>query len=137
MKYILINECYGGFSFSEDFMNTFEELYPSYFENTEEDWWDDTDIVRNNIDVIHLYREKGQKWSSGVFSKLVLKEIPDDVCDYIRVGEYDGYESVTIDWKRAFYKMYELKDINEKKELVKSLESFQNHRNSLYTISDT
>jgi hypothetical protein len=101
MKYILINECYGGFSFSEDFMNTFEELYPSYFENTEEDWWDDTAIVRNNIDVIHLYREKGLKWSSGVFSKIVLKEISDNVYDFIKVGEYDGYESITIDWKRS------------------------------------
>lgn len=136
MKYILINECYGGFSFSEDFMKTFEELYPSYFEN-DEDWWDDYDVIRNNNDVIQLYREKGQKWSSGVFSKLVLKEIPDDVYDYFIVGEYDGYESITIDWKRAFYKMVELENIDEKKELVKSLESFQNHRKSSYTISDT
>ena len=124
MKYILINGCYGGFSFSEDFMKTFEKMYPHYFEK--DDWWD-IDYFRRNEDVIQLYREKGQDWSSGKYSKLTLKEIPEDVYDYVRVGEYDGYESMVIDWKKAFYKMYELENADEKDTLIQSLEAYEDN----------
>ena len=99
-------------------------MYPHYFEK--DDWWD-IDYFRRNEDVIQLYREKGQDWSSGKYSKLTLKEIPEDVYDYVRVGEYDGYESMVIDWKKAFYKMYELENADEKDTLIQSLEAYEDN----------
>lgn len=127
MYCILINKCYGGFSFSYDFMKLFQEKHPEYFTDKHKPYYFfEAMSHRYNPDVIQMFQEKGSKWCSGQYSNLVLKEIPDNVSDYVYVGEYDGYESLNIDWKKAFYRLYEFESLSEKQTFRESLEALEN-----------
>jgi hypothetical protein len=86
---VLYNTCYGGFNFSNEFTEEFnnrntERLTPLETRHEE----------RTDPSVIALFEEKGSEWSSGRHSKLDIIEIPDDV--EFTVEEYDGIE--TISW---------------------------------------
>lgn len=127
MYSILINKCYGGFSFSDDFLKFLEEKHPEYFTDKDKPYYFfEAMSHRDNPDVIQLFQEKGSKWCSGKYSDLVLKQIPNNVSDYVYVGEYDGYESLNIDWKKAFYRLYELETLTEKQMFRESLENLEN-----------
>ena len=85
---VLYNTCYGGFNFSERFVDEFNKRHPDRPKKLES-WHDE----RTDPDVIALFEEKGSAWSSGVCSNLDMEEIPDDV--EFRIREYDGMESVS------------------------------------------
>ena len=85
---VLYNTCYGGFNFSERFVDEFNKRHPDRPKKLEP-WHDE----RTDLDVIALFEEKGSAWSSGVCSNLDMEEIPDDV--EFRIREYDGMESVS------------------------------------------
>lgn len=85
---VLYNTCYGGFNFSERFVDEFNKRHPDRPKKLES-WHDE----RTDPDVIALFEEKGSVWSSGAYSNLDMEEIPDDV--EFRVREYDGMESVS------------------------------------------
>ena len=84
---VLYNTCYGGFNFSERFVDEFNKRHPDRPKKLEP-WHDE----RTDPDVIALFEEKGSAWSSGVCSNLDMEEIPDDV--EFRIREYDGMEAV-------------------------------------------
>ena len=103
---ILVNRCYGGFGFSDQFYEALgwvvkeKGSFFKYYEPTEEwkerypqesTYYDDRDI-RTNPEVIALFEEKGSEWSSGGFAKLDLVEIPDDI--RYEIDEYDGIETI-------------------------------------------
>lgn len=84
---ILINKCYGGFSFSDEFILEYYKHYGI-----------DNDPLYNNTGrtdprVIELFKELGSERSSGKFSKLKLVEIPDNI-DW-EITDYDGKETVS------------------------------------------
>lgn len=85
---VLYNDCYGGFSFSEEFL---EELKRRHPEKEFKDYYHQG--LRDDPDTIALFEEWGSKRSSGHFSKIELDEIPDGVEYDIR--EYDGQEGVS------------------------------------------
>ena len=76
---IVINDCFGGFEFSQDFLNKYGEEF-EYFE-------------RDDPKLISAIEEFGEAESSGYSAKLCIKEIPDD-CTDLYIDEYDGVESI-------------------------------------------
>ena len=85
---VLYNTCYGGFGFSKEFIEEFNNRHTERIHRLEA-WHEE----RIDPDVITLFEEKGSEWSSGIHSKLKLMEIPDDVEFHIQ--EYDGTEEVS------------------------------------------
>ena len=78
MKFV-INDCYGGYGFSMDFLLK----YGKEIENLE----------RNDPKLVSAVEEFGLRNASAEYSVLCIKEIPDDATDY-SVEEYDGAESI-------------------------------------------
>lgn len=76
---IVINDCYGGYEFSQDFLSKYGEEF-EYFE-------------RDDPKLISAIEEFGEAESSGYSAKLCIKEIPDDYTD-LYIDEYDGAESI-------------------------------------------
>ena len=79
---IVINECYGGFGFSNEAVEILGKEY-------EYKW----NVERDDPKLIALIEEKGSEFVSGTFACLVVVEVPEEATDYI-IREYDGYESV-------------------------------------------
>lgn len=82
---VLINSCFGGFGFSDEFIKTYHDqtgcLVNSYDVN-----------FRTANDVIELFEKMGSEWSSDDFAEIKLVEIPDDVEWHI--SDYDGVETI-------------------------------------------
>lgn len=88
---VLYNVCYGGFCFSNEFVDEFEKrtgIHMEYNYSHQE--------YRDHPEAIKFFEEKGSKWSSGSFSKLDIVYIPIIMKDYYQVGEYDGKEHVGL-----------------------------------------
>lgn len=81
---ILINNKYGGFGFSEQFIRELEKRTGKKFNTFK--------CERTDLDVIELFEEWGTRKSSGGYASLKLIEIPDDV-DWV-IEQYDGVEWV-------------------------------------------
>ena len=76
---IVINDCFGGYGLSEDFL----EKYGKEFR----------ELKRNDPQLVAAIEEFGEDESSDYFARLRIVEIPDDCTDYY-VHEYDGVEDV-------------------------------------------
>lgn len=78
MKFV-INDCYGGYSYSQDFLNKYGKEIG--------------DLERNDPKLVTAVEEFGLRNASNTYSALCIKEIPDDATDY-SIEEYDGAESI-------------------------------------------
>lgn len=78
MKFV-INDCYGGYSFSTDFLLKYGKEIGS--------------LERNDPKLVAAVEEFGLRNASNTYSRLCIKEIPDDATDY-SIEEYDGAESI-------------------------------------------
>ena len=78
MKFV-INDCYGGYGFSMDFLLKYGKEIGN--------------LKRNDPKLVAAVVEFGEEEASGFAAKLCIKEIPDDATDY-SVEEYDGAESI-------------------------------------------
>ena len=78
MKFV-INDCYGGYSFSTDFLLKYGKEIGS--------------LERNDPKLVAAVEEFGLINASNTYSRLCIKEIPDDATDY-SIEEYDGAESI-------------------------------------------
>lgn len=126
MKKIIINQCYGGFGFSKPFLKTFVQLKPSIKKNNPdiEEFPYLSDSYRRDPIAIQLLEERGTEWSSDQYAKLVVKEVPEDIFKYIQVGEYDGYESLVIHWKKICKEMVWMKSYSKRKALYRSIQEY-------------
>ena len=78
MKFV-INTCFGGYGFSQDFLDKYG--------------WEIGGLKRNDPKLIAAVEELGEAESSGFFSKLHIVEVPDDCTDYY-IEEHDGIEDI-------------------------------------------
>lgn len=78
MKFV-INNCFGGYGLSEDFLAKYGEEVEG--------------LERNDPKLVAAVEEFGEEEASGFAAKLCIKEIPDDYTDYY-IEEYDGAESL-------------------------------------------
>lgn len=78
MKFV-INNCFGGYGLSQDFLDKYgEELAV---------------LERNNPKLVSAVEEFGEDKASGFYSSLCVMDIPDDCTDYY-IDEYDGAETL-------------------------------------------
>ena len=78
MKFV-INDCFGGYGFSIDFLLKYGKEIGS--------------LKRNDPKLVAAVEEFGLRKASGTYSALCIKEIPDDATDYY-IDEYDGAETL-------------------------------------------
>jgi hypothetical protein len=88
----LYNTCYGGFGFSEKFIERLNEIRKEAgLEPVTPTYEGRTDDM-----VIALFQEMGPSEASGPFASLKLAWVPDVFLEHVYVNEYDGKESISI-----------------------------------------
>jgi hypothetical protein len=120
MKKIIINQCYGGFGFSKPFIKAFTQVKP-----LKNDYFYSQEYRRDPI-AIQLLEEHGTEWSSDKYAKLVVKNVPSDIFKYMDVGEYDGYESLVINWEKVSKRMVGIGIHSKRKALYQAIQAYLN-----------
>jgi|15BtaG_2_1085339.scaffolds.fasta_scaffold02634_1 hypothetical protein len=82
---VLVNTCYGGFGFSDEFCMHLEQ------QDISQDEWG---YSRDNQDVVTAAEAFGLEAASGCYSRLAVFEVTDGL-DYY-VDEYDGMEGLEV-----------------------------------------
>ena len=104
---ILCNREYGGYGFSDTALQMYNErkslLDPSYNPIKY-----DCEISRNDTTLIEIYNELGSENFSDHISVVKIVSIPKKYKNCYKIDEYDGKESVSIN-----YIKYDLLKINE------------------------
>ena len=90
---ILYNKCYGGFEYSATALHEYSVITGS---NTNEY----TYIARNDPIMIGLFQKHGSKWMSGAHARLELAIFPLHFRHALLLHEYDGRETITVDYKQ-------------------------------------
>jgi hypothetical protein len=102
---VLLNDCYGGWQIS----NKANKLYE--LRRTK-------DSIRKRSDpiLVQIYKELGDEFDGGKHSKTGIEKIPKKYEKYYIINEYDGLETVEID-----YTLYELDNLKQKiKEILEN-----------------
>jgi len=102
---VLFNDCYGGWQIS----NKANKLYK--LRKTK-------DYIRKRSDpiLVQIYKELGDEFDGGDNSNTGIEKIPKKYEKYYIISEYDGLESVEID-----YTKYELDNLKQKiKEILEN-----------------
>jgi len=99
----MYNDCYGGYSFSKAAVQRYLELYgfvyrPFYL----------TRIDRTDEGMIEVVKQLGAE-ANGDYANIKIRKFPLKYKDFIAVGEYDGYESVWVDFNK--YKLASIYDV--------------------------
>ena len=85
---ILVNTCYGGFTFNDDFVKALPK-----FEGLDEIDIRYGNFKRNDINIIKSVEDFGIENVSGSYSSIKIVEIPEESTDWT-INEYDGTETV-------------------------------------------
>lgn len=87
---IVINDCFGGFGFSDEF----SAAYP-----------DAVCLGRTNEKLIAALEEFGLNEASSKYAELIIADIPDTATDYM-ILEYDGSETLYYVINGKIYEWY-------------------------------
>ena len=92
---VLYNARYGGFSFSEEAAREYCRITRTEFDIHFRGW----DIPRTDPTMIEVVKRLGER-ANGTYADLKIAKIPTKYAKHFYIGEYDGYESVQINYKR-------------------------------------
>lgn len=90
VRYVVINDCYGGFSLSDEACAEYKKLAGI----VNADGWYDRNVDRDDPYLVQIVKSMGSK-ANGTYASLKIVEIPGDVSWHI--AEYDGNEWVAED----------------------------------------
>jgi hypothetical protein len=110
----LYNACYGGFGFSEAFLERLNERrVQAGLEPVDRHYAFCVSNKKDRADpiVVQLFEEMGSKASSGDYGRIHIRKIPRRFLDYVETNEYDGKESVWLDNNKIYAGL--LKDFAE------------------------
>jgi len=102
---VMVNTCYGGFHLSKEAMHEYKRrkamnegsANPSEAgEGEQEPGWG-VEIERHDQLMVQIVREMGAK-ACGFYSKITIEDIPSHFANYYKINEYDGTESLQIDY---------------------------------------
>ena len=105
---VLFNDCYGGWQISNKANKLYELRKTEKSEN----------YIRKRSDpiLVQIYKELGDEFDGGKHSKTEIEKIPKKYEKYYIISEYDGLETVEID-----YTLYELDHLKQKiKEILEN-----------------
>jgi len=94
---VLINDCYGGWSISSKASKLYALRKINNYKNK-----------RSDPILIQIYKELGDEFDGGKYSKTNIEKIPKKYENYYYISEYDGLETVEID-----YSKYELDNLKK------------------------
>jgi hypothetical protein len=101
----MYNNCFGGFTLSDEAIDEYNKRNPAKPIDSS------SEIDRADTSMIQICIELGLKASSGRRSSIQLAEIPKKYASYYKINEYDGAEGVSIDVNS--YKLDNIKIIVE------------------------
>ena len=95
---VLINKCYGGFGFSDEFLAHLKSIHPDMFTDYGLDYYyndcrTDKRIIDEAIAFGYDPKDPDCLLASGLFARIVVEEVPDG-CEYF-IHEYDGSEHIS------------------------------------------
>ena len=121
----IINDCYGGFSFSDFFIEEYNKRSPEKFNKSYPGQFEG-DYLRDDENAIKIIEEHGSEKCSGKCAKLIVKTIKTKYL-YV-INEYDGLESVSINfdiWLRCQIERLDLTNLSFE-ELKSKIEELKN-----------
>lgn len=149
MQEILLNRCYGGFSFSEEAMKEYytkskstTAMLPDYEENQIDYQTLDKgrEISRTDPVMIEIVKRLGQK-ANGSCASIQIACIPQKYTNYHCIDEYDGYESIGIlfkDYKfdqiKTTINAYDGTDVAELKQKLEAIISEEEEESQCFKI---
>jgi hypothetical protein len=102
---VLYNDCYGGWNISNKALELYKERNPQHSNQYVSDKLLRNSIERTDTSLIQIYKELGYVFNTGN-GKIQIEKIPKKYKEYYFINEYDGNESVEID-----YTQYKLDNI--------------------------
>lgn len=114
---ILFNICYGGFVFSDLFINEFEKEFGDKINKHNYN-------LRDDPRAITLFNKLGSETSSGKHSKLKIVYLPNELKEYYYVSEYDGKEDVHVEFDQIYEKLL-LEALDESADRTKIKEKYE------------
>lgn len=105
---VTYNAQYGGFTLSDEAEALFYELAEREGRAARENCNSIYNVPRHDPVLVSVVKGLGAK-ASGFYSDIRLKVIPRKYQDHYDVGEYDGLETVLIDFKG--YKLWKIQEI--------------------------
>jgi len=124
----MYNACYGGFTLSDQALREYCKVKGIQCDDKRL-YFVDCEVSRHDPDMVAIVRALG-KAASGTCSDVRVCDIPKKFMDYYVIGEYDGYESVQIDYQR--WKLKRIKDLVERTEVFR--EATEEQKNFLTSI---
>ncbi len=96
---VLYNACFGGFTLSEQALRKYCEV--KGIQCSQDRLYSvDCGVPRHDPDMVAVVRALG-KAANGPCTDIKVKELPRKFLNYYYIEEYDGYESVCIDYKQS------------------------------------
>jgi hypothetical protein len=111
---VLYNYCYGGFNPSEKAKELYIEKMLEIDKNFDTENFVMYLVDRDDPILIEIFYQLGVEKFSGSYSRIKSQKIPKKFKDCFDIGEYDGKESVTIDYRK--YKLDRIRDILKNEE---------------------
>lgn len=95
IRWVILNVTYGGLRFSDAFKQAFETQFPDKVHLIKQCEYDADVSVRSDPDLVRVVRSVGLARSSKN-CRISLRPIFEDLIEYARITEYDGWESLQI-----------------------------------------
>lgn len=115
---IMYNACYGGFSVSKEAWLSYLDLngyvYCRHYLKR--------DIDRSDPSMIEIVKQLGPK-ANGKYADIQIQSVPIKYADYIEIGEYDGYESVHVNFDK--YKLGTIQKILHDADIIDKMQAIQ------------
>jgi len=93
---ILYNNCYGGFAFSDAFLEEYQKRTGAKLDTYKALFRLGSESIRCNSVAVAIFKEKGSEWCSGLDSQIEAFECPVALAKYWDIEEYDGDERVRV-----------------------------------------
>jgi len=106
---VLYCNCYGGWGMSEKAIKMYKDRKREKNKQISEDSYSILrySLERHDPNLIEIYKELGKEFDDK-YSKSEIEEIPKKYENYYTISEYDGLESVNIDYYRYDNEMYKI-----------------------------
>ncbi|MBP5423863.1 MAG: hypothetical protein J6W49_04705 [Paludibacteraceae bacterium] len=125
MAKIILNGCFGGYSWSDKAIQELSEIKGKKVNSRE---W----LLREDPDAIALIETKGSKYCSGIFAELYVEEYDEELW-IPDIHEYDGTETLDLTPRLTEKQIRACKNMDEVVELLKARDMF-NDRNGKYSF---
>jgi len=93
---ILYNNCYGGFAFSDVFLEEYEGRTGKKLDTYKALFRLGAESIRCDPVAVAIFQERGGEWCSGPNSQIEAFSCPMALAKYWEIDEYDGDEHVRV-----------------------------------------